>query len=48
MRDNLTKIKDVAKDVEYGTRDIKVAFVYCIHALADEVRELKEKVDEKL
>ena len=47
MRDNLTKIKDVAKDVEYGSRDMKAAFVYCIRALADEVRELKEKVDRK-
>jgi hypothetical protein len=43
MRDNLTKIKDVAKDVEHGTRDIKEAFVFCVRALADEVRELKEK-----
>jgi hypothetical protein len=47
VRDNLTKIKDIAKDVEYGSRDMKKAFVYCIRALADEVRELKEKVDEK-
>jgi hypothetical protein len=47
MRDNLTKIKDVAKDVEYGTRDVKTAFVFCIRLLADEVRELKDKVDEK-
>ena len=47
MRDNLTKVKDVAKDVEYGTRDMKAAFVFCIRALADEVRELKEKAREK-
>jgi hypothetical protein len=47
MRDNLTKIKDVAKDVEYGTRDMKKTFTFCIYALADEVRELKEKVGEK-
>lgn len=48
MRDNLTKIKDVARDVEYGTHDMKATFAWCIRALADEVRALKEKVDEKL
>ncbi len=47
MRDNLTKIKDVTKDVEHGSRDMKKAFAWCIRALADEVRELKEKVDGK-
>ncbi len=30
MWDNLTKIKDVAKDVEYGGRDMKKAFAWCI------------------
>ncbi len=43
MRDNLTKIKDVARDVEHGTKDMKTAFAWCIRALADEVRELKKK-----
>lgn len=47
MRDNLTKIKDVAKDVEHGTKDMKPTFAWCIRALADEVRELKERVGEK-
>ena len=43
MRDNLQKIKDVARDVEHGTREAKPTFVWCIRALADEVRELKKK-----
>ncbi len=47
MRDKLTKIKDIAKDVEYGSRDTKKAFVFCIRALADEIRELKKEVNEK-
>jgi hypothetical protein len=46
MRDRLTKIKDIAKDVERGSKDRK-ALTYCVCALADEVRELKKKVNEK-
>jgi hypothetical protein len=47
MRDRLTKIKDVTRDVEHGSRDMKKTFVWCICALADEVKELKEEVSEK-
>jgi hypothetical protein len=46
MRDNLTKIRDIARDVEHGSRDMK-AIVFCIRALADEIEELKKKVNEK-
>jgi hypothetical protein len=43
MRSNLTKIRDIAKDVEHGHRNMK-ALVFCILALTREVEELKEKV----
>ncbi len=46
MRDRLTKIRDLARDVEQGNRNMKV-LVYCIRALADEIRELKKEVNEK-
>ena len=45
-RDKLTKIKDIARDVEYGCRPTK-SFAWCILALADEVKELKKEVNEK-
>ncbi len=46
MRDNLTRIRDIARDVEHGSRSMK-ALVYCILALTREVEELKEKANEK-
>ena len=46
MRDRLTRVKDIAKDVERGSRDVK-ALAWCICALADEVRELKEGADDE-
>lgn len=45
-RNNLTKIRDIARDVEHGNRNIK-ALVYCILALTREVEELKKKVNEE-
>lgn len=41
MRDNLTKIKDIARDVERGNRNMK-ALVYCVIALVKEVEHLKK------
>jgi hypothetical protein len=43
-RSNLTKIRDIAKDVEHGNRNIK-ALVSCIFALTREVERLKKKVN---
>lgn len=43
-RDNLTKIRDVARDVENGSRTTK-ALVSCIIALTREMEELKKKAN---
>ncbi len=46
MRDNLTKIKDLARDVEQWDKNMKL-LVFCITSLADEIEELKKEVNEK-
>ena len=46
MRDRLTKIKDIARDVEHGNKNL-MALTYCVRALADEVGEIKAKVGER-
>jgi predicted RNase H-like nuclease (RuvC/YqgF family) len=44
MRDNLTRIRDIALDVENGSRNIK-ALAYCVAELTREIEELKKRID---
>ncbi len=44
-RNNLAKVRDIARDVEHGNRNMK-ALVFCVLALTREVEELKKIVNE--
>ena len=44
MRDNLTRICDIAMDVENRSRNIRV-LAYCVAELTREIEELKKRID---